>query len=124
MKTQLQECIVELIGKTALYVMQLQSQHQVAPPKSLCLQIDAVAGVNGAQMGCIRIPSVLSVLKHVHNPLTEKENFMKCFVCKKDKNYFTELHLIKIHKHKDRPKVLVCEKCLGWEGGQFEENKK
>jgi len=48
---------------------------------------------------------------------------MKCFVCKKDKNYFTELYLVKIHKHEDAPKVLVCEKCLGWKTINYTKEK-
>lgn len=40
---------------------------------------------------------------------------MKCYLCKEDKSYFTDLFLTKVHFHKDAPKQLVCGKCLGYE---------
>jgi len=43
---------------------------------------------------------------------------MRCFLCKKDKSYFTELFLIKVHLYKDSPRQLVCGKCLGYEQGK------
>jgi len=40
---------------------------------------------------------------------------MECFICKKDKNYFGEMHDILLPGGEHRGKVPICHNCLGWD---------